>query len=169
MPEQRLTRDLQHSMLGGVCAGFASRYRFDVTLVRVVTVLLAVATGGIGLPVYLAAWIVMPREDSPPPAPRSAFDTPESLSHELREVSDRLAAAARVLADKTREAAEEISEIARRSRATTPDAPPAAAPAASVPTPPPAATEDIDPSEATPSGSASSPGAPSAPPAPPAR
>ena len=116
MAGQRLTRDLQHSMIGGVCAGFASRYDFDVTLVRVVAVLITVATGGIGVPVYIAAWIVMPREDSAAPTPRAVSDTPDSLSRELREVSDRLAEAARVLADKTREAAEEISEIARRAR-----------------------------------------------------
>jgi phage shock protein PspC (stress-responsive transcriptional regulator) len=122
MAGQRLTRDLQHSMIGGVCAGFASRYDFDVTLVRVVAVLVTVATGGIGVPVYIAAWIVMPREDSPAPAPRATGETPDRLSQELREVSDRLAEAARVLADKTREAAEEISEIARRAR-TSADAP----------------------------------------------
>ena len=124
MAGQRLTRDLQHSMLGGVCAGFANRYDFDVTLVRVVMVLLTVATGGVGVPLYIAAWIVMPREDASQPAPRPMSDNPDSLSRELREVSDRLAEAARVLADKTREAAEEISEIARRAR--TSDAPSAA-------------------------------------------
>jgi phage shock protein C len=116
MAGQRLTRDLQHSMIGGVCAGFADRYDFDVTLVRVVAVLVTVVTGGIGVPLYIAAWIVMPRSDSPAPPPRPTSDTPDNLSRELREVSDRLAEAARVLADKTREAAEEISEIARRAR-----------------------------------------------------
>ncbi|MEI7924853.1 MAG: PspC domain-containing protein [Chloroflexota bacterium] len=116
MAGQRLTRDLQHSMLGGVCAGFANRYDFDVTLIRVVMVLFTVATGGIGVPLYVAAWIVMPREDASQPAPRPMGDSPDSLSRELREVSDRLSEAARVLADKTREAAEEISEIARRAR-----------------------------------------------------
>ncbi|MDA0302311.1 MAG: PspC domain-containing protein [Chloroflexi bacterium] len=121
MAGHRLTRDLQHSMIGGVCAGFANRYDFDVTLVRVVAVLITVATWGIGVPLYIAAWMVMPRADSPAPAPRPTSDTPDSLRRELREVSDRLAEAARVLAGKTREAAEEISEIARRAR--TSDAP----------------------------------------------
>jgi len=118
MAGPRLTRDLQHSMLGGVCAGFAARYDFDVTLVRVVAVLLTVASGGAAIAVYIAAWIVMPRFDSPAPQPRAAADTPDSLSRELREVTDRLSEAARVLADKSREAAEEISEIARRARNT---------------------------------------------------
>lgn len=145
MAGPRLTRDLQHSMLGGVCAGFANRYNFDATLVRVVMVLLTVATGGIGLPMYIAAWIVMPRADAPPPAPRSATSTPESLSRELREVSDRLAEAARVLAEKARQAAEEISEIAHRA--------PAAANAPAPDQPPHHATlDEIEESEATPNG-----------------
>ena len=131
---QRLTRDPQHAMLGGVCAGFANRYAFDVTLLRIVMVLLTVATGGIGALVYLAAWIVMPRDDAPLAA-SSSTAAPEGLSQELRDASDRLAAAARVLAGKTREAAEEISEIARR--APTASAPPPPAPDAP-PTPPPA-------------------------------
>lgn len=116
MSEQRLTRDPQNSMLGGVCAGFAKRYGFDATLVRIVLVLLTVVTGGIGVPVYIAAWIVMPVEDASTPA-RAASDGSVRLGNDVREVSDRLVEAARVLAGKTREAAEEISEIARRAPA----------------------------------------------------
>ena len=116
MAGQRLTRDPKNSMIGGVCAGFAQRYGFDVTLVRIVLVLLTVVTGGIGVPVYIAAWIVMPVEDPSAP-PRAASNGPASLGNDVREVSDRLVEAARVLAEKTREAAEEISEIARRAPA----------------------------------------------------
>ena len=158
---QRLTRDLQHSMLGGVCAGIASRYEFDVTLVRIVTVLFTVATGGVGLPVYLAAWVVMPREDSLAPAPRPTGDTPEGLRRELRDVSERLVEAARVLAEKTREAAEEIAEIARRA--------PAAANAAAPAQPSHhASPEEIVESEATPNGGDPGDETPPPPPAPPA-
>lgn len=116
MPGQRLTRDPKNSMLGGVCAGFAKRYGFDATLVRIVLVLLTVVTGGIGVPVYIAAWIVMPVEDASVPV-HAVSDAPASLGNDVREVSDRLVEAARVLAGKTREAAEEISEIARRAPA----------------------------------------------------
>ncbi|MFA7249358.1 MAG: PspC domain-containing protein [Dehalococcoidia bacterium] len=164
MAGQRLTRDLQHSMLGGVCAGFAQRYDFDVTLVRVVTVLLAVATGGIAIPVYVAAWIVMPREDAAAAAPRPAGTTPETLSRELRDVSDRLAEAARVLADKTREAAEEISEIARRGSATT-SAPAPAPEAPAAPAPEATATNAVPPVPPVTPASEQSP-APPTPPAP---
>jgi phage shock protein PspC (stress-responsive transcriptional regulator) len=47
-------------MLGGVCAGIASAYHFDVTVVRVVFVLLAFFTSGLWLLFYFAAWLVMP-------------------------------------------------------------------------------------------------------------
>ncbi len=110
---QRLTRDLDHSMLGGVCAGIAATYDFDVTLVRVVTVLLGFATGGFALPVYLVAWLTMPRAEE---ADRTAYGNSERVNLEMREVSERLVEAGRVLADKTREAAEEIAAIARRER-----------------------------------------------------
>ena len=134
-------------MLGGVCAGVAQCYDFDVTLVRVVTVLLTVATGGTGLVLYVTGWIVMPRADAAP-APRPLGDTPERLSADMREVGDRLAEAARGLADKAREAAEEISEIARRARTapTPPEAPTTTAPESSAPPVPPEPPSDaIDP------------------------
>ena len=118
----RLQRDVQHAMLGGVCAGFARQYDFDVMLTRVVAVLCAVATGGVFIALYLVAWIIMPREDTPASAGAAPgpWAPPATVSEEMRNATDRLVEAARVLADKTREAAEEIAEIARRGPATAP-------------------------------------------------
>ncbi len=48
MTDLELRRDRDQAMAGGVCAGIASRFDYDVTLVRVVTVLLAFA-GGFGV------------------------------------------------------------------------------------------------------------------------
>jgi phage shock protein C len=47
-------------MIAGVCAGFAEHYGWDLGLVRVLTVLLALFTGGLVLIAYLAAWIILP-------------------------------------------------------------------------------------------------------------
>lgn len=127
MAEERLTRDLPGSMIGGVCAGFARRYSLDVSLLRVVAVLVAVATGGIAVLAYIAAWIVMPRNDATQTSAATSPAQAQSVGDEMREVSERVIEAARVLADKTREAAEEIAEIARRG---------AAAPSTSAPTDP---------------------------------
>jgi phage shock protein PspC (stress-responsive transcriptional regulator) len=47
-------------MLSGVCNGLAAYFGVDVTLVRVVFVVFAVLTGGIGFAVYLVMMIVVP-------------------------------------------------------------------------------------------------------------
>jgi phage shock protein C len=58
----RLARPRDGRAIGGVCAGFAKAYGWDVIVVRLV--LCAAVLFGCGLPVpaYLIAWIVMPNE-----------------------------------------------------------------------------------------------------------
>lgn len=53
-------------MLGGVCAGIAAHWRVDVTLVRIVTVVLALCTG-VGVLAYAAIWLLTPGVDEPAP------------------------------------------------------------------------------------------------------
>ena len=65
-------RDLDHRVLGGVCAGIATRYKYDVIGVRVVTVLLAVATVGLGGFAYLALWRFLPSASANSSASASA-------------------------------------------------------------------------------------------------
>jgi phage shock protein PspC (stress-responsive transcriptional regulator) len=48
-------------MVGGVCAAFAREYGWELSLTRVIAALLIVFTG-VGLIVYLAAWIIIPEE-----------------------------------------------------------------------------------------------------------
>jgi phage shock protein C len=55
-------------MIGGVCAGFAQHYGWDLSLVRVVTALMIVFTG-VGLIAYVAAWIIIPEAPYELPAP----------------------------------------------------------------------------------------------------
>jgi phage shock protein C len=54
-------------MVAGVCQGLANAYVWDVVWVRVITVLLAVFGGGVGLIAYLVFWVVMPEEPMPLP------------------------------------------------------------------------------------------------------
>jgi phage shock protein PspC (stress-responsive transcriptional regulator) len=56
-----LRRATQGRIFGGVAAGLASYFELDVTLVRVVLVALAFV-GGAGVPLYLAAWVLVPEE-----------------------------------------------------------------------------------------------------------
>jgi phage shock protein C len=57
-----LVRPRHGRMIGGVCAGFARRYGWDVALVRVLLVLVVVFGCGTPLLAYIIAWIVMPSE-----------------------------------------------------------------------------------------------------------
>ncbi len=56
---RRLARSATDKKLGGVCGGFAEYFGLDASIVRVVTVLLALFTG-IGFIGYFVAWLVMP-------------------------------------------------------------------------------------------------------------
>jgi phage shock protein C len=59
---QKLMRPPKHSpdrKIAGVCAGFAEYFDLDVTIVRVVWLIVALFGGG-GVLAYIIAWIVMP-------------------------------------------------------------------------------------------------------------
>lgn len=58
------TRDLDRRLVGGVCAGIANRYEYDIIGVRLVAVLLAVVTAGLGGLAYVAAWRLLPTADA---------------------------------------------------------------------------------------------------------
>jgi phage shock protein PspC (stress-responsive transcriptional regulator) len=60
---KRLRRSVDDRKLGGVAAGLATFFTLDVTHVRIALVVLAVL-GGAGLPVYLAAWALIPEQGS---------------------------------------------------------------------------------------------------------
>ena len=58
-----LRRSRQHRVLGGVCGGLAEWMGWDVTLVRVLYVLLSILSAAFpGIVVYIILWIVMPEE-----------------------------------------------------------------------------------------------------------
>lgn len=65
---KRLVRPRNDRKIAGVCAGFAEYFDLDVTLVRVVW-LVVLIMGGVGLVPYLIAWIVMPEEPLALPSP----------------------------------------------------------------------------------------------------
>jgi phage shock protein PspC (stress-responsive transcriptional regulator) len=56
-----LYRPVQDRMLAGVASGLARYFGLDVLLVRIALVVL-VFVGGIGLPLYLACWLLIPEE-----------------------------------------------------------------------------------------------------------
>jgi phage shock protein PspC (stress-responsive transcriptional regulator) len=54
-----LYRPAKGRALAGVCLGVARYYKLDVRLVRLVTLVLAMA-GGVGIIAYVGAWLLMP-------------------------------------------------------------------------------------------------------------
>lgn len=60
---QPLSRPVSGRMVAGVAAGIARYLGLDVTAVRIVLAVLAVA-GGAGVPLYLACWLLIPEEGS---------------------------------------------------------------------------------------------------------
>jgi signal transduction histidine kinase len=61
-----LRRDPADRLAGGVAAGVAAWKGISVTTVRIVFVLITLVTGGFGVPLYVAAWLLIPAagEDS---------------------------------------------------------------------------------------------------------
>jgi phage shock protein PspC (stress-responsive transcriptional regulator) len=56
-----LYRPVHDRMLAGVASGLARYFDVDVTLIRIVLVVLTVV-GGAGIPLYLAGWLLIPEE-----------------------------------------------------------------------------------------------------------
>lgn len=63
MSQARLTRSDTDRMIAGVCGGLAHYLNVDPVLVRLAFILLFFARG-IGFPLYLILWIIMPGESS---------------------------------------------------------------------------------------------------------
>ncbi len=77
----RLTRSVGDRQIGGVCGGLAEYLALDATVVRIVSVVLAIYPGAIigGAIAYLIGWMVIPARDAPVSAgttPRSAESLP---------------------------------------------------------------------------------------------
>ncbi|HEV2450875.1 MAG TPA: PspC domain-containing protein [Streptosporangiaceae bacterium] len=60
-PSPPLSRPVGDRMLAGVASGVARYLGVDVTIVRIVLAVLAVA-GGAGVPLYVAGWLLIPEE-----------------------------------------------------------------------------------------------------------
>lgn len=62
-PSEPLSRRMSQAKIAGVCAGFARSFGLDVTLVRVVWIVLCIWPVPLfGLFAYVVAWIVIPKD-----------------------------------------------------------------------------------------------------------
>ncbi len=77
---QPLHRPVNDRMLAGVAAGVAAHLRIDVTVVRIVLVVLTLV-GGAGLPLYLAGWLLIPEEGAEQSIAAEFLQSLQSRSH----------------------------------------------------------------------------------------
>jgi phage shock protein PspC (stress-responsive transcriptional regulator) len=61
-PVRRLTRSRHDRVLAGVCGGLARYWNTDALLLRILLIVLTLATGGALLIGYLIAWLVIPQD-----------------------------------------------------------------------------------------------------------
>lgn len=59
-PPKEFVRSDSQKMIAGVCGGVGEYFGIDANLVRVLTVLGTVVSGGTVALIYLAAWMLMP-------------------------------------------------------------------------------------------------------------
>ncbi|MBI4151933.1 PspC domain-containing protein [Candidatus Woesearchaeota archaeon] len=59
---KRLYRSRTDKILGGVCAGMANYFEIDPVLIRLIWVLVALFSMGLGILAYIIAWIIIPEE-----------------------------------------------------------------------------------------------------------
>jgi phage shock protein PspC (stress-responsive transcriptional regulator) len=85
-------------MCAGVAGGMAEYFEIDPSLVRLIWVAAAVVSGGLAIPVYILAWIILPRDDRPAANGRVWRD----WSQEFHNETQRLADEARRMADDVR-------------------------------------------------------------------
>lgn len=57
---RRFYRDPENAILGGIAGGLAAYFSWDVTLVRIILVLLVIFGAGFIIPVYIVVWLVAP-------------------------------------------------------------------------------------------------------------
>jgi phage shock protein PspC (stress-responsive transcriptional regulator) len=94
-PPRRLMRSSRERMWAGVAGGMAEYFDLDPSLVRLLWVAATVVTGGLAVPVYILAWIILPRDDRGPGAWHD-------WSHEFHTETQRLADEARRVAEDVR-------------------------------------------------------------------
>ncbi len=62
MASSGLYRSNRHSMIAGVMGGIAERFGWNVTLLRVIFVLISIMSAAFIILVYLVLWLVIPKK-----------------------------------------------------------------------------------------------------------
>jgi phage shock protein PspC (stress-responsive transcriptional regulator) len=62
---KKLIRTRDGRLVAGVCSGIGQYLGVDANVIRLVFALITVFTAGLGILLYLAAWVVVPEEGEP--------------------------------------------------------------------------------------------------------
>lgn len=76
--KSRLERSTVNRVIGGVCGGIAEYLAVDATLVRVVFVVTAFLTAGLGVLGYIVLLVLMPQPGQPAPFTSNPAPTPST-------------------------------------------------------------------------------------------
>lgn len=69
-----MTRSFADRVFGGVCGGLGSSWRVNSWILRVIFVVFAIASLGVGVALYIALWWVLPQESLITNQRTNAFD-----------------------------------------------------------------------------------------------
>ena len=91
--QNKLYRSDKDRILFGVCGGLAKYFGMDSSLMRIIVILLAIVTGGVGVLIYLAMAFIVPLEGSTKTTPKEivlenveeAKTTAQGLGKEIKE------------------------------------------------------------------------------------
>ena len=61
--DKKLCLSSGNKIIGGVCGGIAEYFKVDPTLIRIIWVLLTLATYGSPIILYIICWAVMPKAE----------------------------------------------------------------------------------------------------------
>lgn len=87
--EKRLQRSCENCIIAGVCGGLAVYMNLDPTIVRLLFIVLTLASGGTFIAVYLLLWLIVPEKGATP-----TLVKPTSPSIPPKEATGETAAAA---------------------------------------------------------------------------
>lgn len=63
MNDKKIVRPIDGRKISGVCLGFSDYFGIDVTLVRILWVIISIFSFGTGLILYIACIFIIPQED----------------------------------------------------------------------------------------------------------
>ena len=58
--QARIVRPRSPRVIAGVCSGFALHYGWDLMLTRILFTVFTLITSGLGILLYIAAWVILP-------------------------------------------------------------------------------------------------------------